>query len=49
MPLLEQDLIYHLELLCPTPVLMGFLLLERKYVMVVMQLSVSIVECLSLD
>jgi hypothetical protein len=28
---------------------MGFLLLERKYVMVVMQLSVSIVECLSLD
>jgi hypothetical protein len=28
MPLLEQDLIYHLEILCLTPVLMGFLLLK---------------------
>ena len=28
MPLVEQDLIYHRELLYPTPVLMGFLLLE---------------------
>jgi hypothetical protein len=25
-PLVEQDLIYHLDLLCPTSVLMGFLL-----------------------
>ena len=28
MPLVEQDLIYHTELLCLTPVLMGFLLLK---------------------
>jgi hypothetical protein len=27
--LVEQDLIYHLDLLCPTSVLMGFLLLKH--------------------
>jgi len=31
MPLVEQDLIYHLEILCPTPVLMGFLLLKLLF------------------
>jgi hypothetical protein len=33
MPLVEQNLIYHLELLCLTPVLMGFLLCKPLFLM----------------